>query len=61
LGTGYAVNKVKVLCGLYFQNFSVGYTGGFGVGDINQYNYVMPRHEIFVRLEINNSKSSRTK
>jgi len=61
LGTGYTPNAIKVLCGLYFQNFSFGYTGGLGMGDITKYTYKMPKHELFVRLEINNSKSSKTK
>jgi type IX secretion system PorP/SprF family membrane protein len=61
VGTGYTPNAIKVLFGLYFQNFTVGYTGGIGVGDITKFTYKMPRQEIFVRLEINNSKSSRTK
>lgn len=61
VGTGYTPNAIKVLCGLYFQNFSVGYSGGIGMGDITKYTYAFPRHELFLRLEINNSKSSRSK
>lgn len=62
LGTGYTENMVKVLAGVYVQNFSVGYAGGIGVGgDITSYTYSFPRHEVFLRLELNTSKGSKNK
>lgn len=60
IGAGYSNNLVKVLAGLYIQNLSVGYTGGIGVGDISNYTYALPKHELFLRMELNTSKSSRT-
>jgi len=61
IGAGYRPNAVKILCGLYFQNFAVGYTGGIGLGNITNYTYAVPIHELFVKLDINNSKSSKNK
>lgn len=61
IGAGYRPNAVKILCGLYFQNFAVGYTGGIGLGNITNYTYAVPVHEFFVKLDINNSKSSKNK
>ena len=62
LGTGYTENMVKVLAGVYVQNFSIGYAGGIGVAnDITTYSYSFPRHEVFLRLELNTSKSSKNK
>lgn len=60
VGVGYTNNMAKVLGGLYIQNIAVGYAGGFGLGDIADYTYSMPKHEIFLRMELNTSKSSRT-
>jgi type IX secretion system PorP/SprF family membrane protein len=60
VGTGYTNNMVKALFGFYIQNLSIGYAGGFGLGDIASYTYSMPKHELFLRLELNTSKSSRT-
>lgn len=59
IGTGYTNLGVKVLCGLYVQNLSIGYTGCFGIGDIADYTYSFPKHELFLRMELNTSKSSR--
>lgn len=59
VGCGYAPNTVKVLCGTYFQNFAVGYSGGIGMGEITKYTYSFPRHELFLKIELNNSKTSR--
>ena len=61
LGGGYTPNAVKGLFGIYFQNLAVGYAGSFGMGDVKLYTYSMTQHEIFVRLELNTSKPSRTK
>ena len=61
VGTGLRTNALKLLLGMYFQNLAVGYSGGIGLGDITKYTYTMPLHELFVKLEINNSKSSHSK
>lgn len=60
IGTGYANNMVKALCGLYIQNISIGYAGGIGIGDVANYAYTFPKHEVFLRMELNTSKSSRS-
>jgi type IX secretion system PorP/SprF family membrane protein len=60
LGAGYTNHMVKVLCGLYIQDLAIGYAGGIGIGDISDYGYAFPKHELFLRLELNTSKSSRT-
>ncbi len=60
VGAGYSPNTVKFLFGVYFQNFSVGYTGGVGIGDISSYSYTIPKHELFLKIDFNNSKASRT-
>jgi len=59
-GGGYSNSLIKVLAGIYIQNLSIGYTGGIGVGNITSYTYALPKHELFMRLELNTSKSSRS-
>lgn len=62
LGTGYTNNMIKGLAGVYVQNFSIGYACGIGVAnDITTYTYSFPRHEVFLRLELNTSKSSKNR
>lgn len=61
LGGGYTNNMVKATGGIYFQNLAVGYSCGFGIGDITDYAYLCPRHELMCRLELNTSKKSKTK
>jgi type IX secretion system PorP/SprF family membrane protein len=58
-GGGYSNNLVKVLAGIYIQNLSIGYTGAIGMGDISDYTYAFPKHELFLRMELDTSKSSR--
>lgn len=60
IGAGYTNNMAKILCGLYIQDLSIGYAGGIGVGDITSYTYAFPKHELFLRMELNTSKSSKT-
>lgn len=60
IGSGYSPNTVKLLFGVYFQNFAIGYSGGIGFGDISKHTYSLPRHEIFLKIEFNNSKASRS-
>jgi type IX secretion system PorP/SprF family membrane protein len=59
-GAGYAPNTAKILFGVYFQNFSVGYSGGIGLGDISKQTYSFPKHELYLKIEFNNSKTSRS-
>jgi type IX secretion system PorP/SprF family membrane protein len=59
VGAGYNPNTVKILCGVYFQNFTIGYSGGIGIGDNTGYTYSLPKHELFLKIEFNNSKASR--
>ena len=58
-GLGYAPNTFKILTGVYFQNFAIGYAGGIGMGDLSDQSYAMPKHELFFRIEFNSSKTSR--
>jgi len=60
VGSGYAPNTVKLLFGVYFQNFAIGYSGGIGLGDISKNTYSFPKHELFLKIEFNNSKASRS-
>jgi type IX secretion system PorP/SprF family membrane protein len=60
VGAGYEPKTVKFLFGVYFQNFSVGYEGGIGLGDITKYTYVVPQNELFLKIDFNNSKASRS-
>lgn len=60
VGSGYADGKIKVLCGLYVQNLAVGYAGAIALGDLATSSYNIPQHELFLRLELDNSKSSRS-
>ncbi len=59
IGTGYSNSLVKLLLGIYIQNLTVGYTGAIGTGDISDYTYAFPKHELFLRMELDTSKSSR--
>ncbi len=59
VGGGYSNSFVKLLLGLYIQNLTVGYTGAIGMGDITSYTYAFPKHELFLRMELNTSSSSR--
>jgi type IX secretion system PorP/SprF family membrane protein len=59
VGGGYSNELIKVLAGVYIQNLTVGYTGAIGVGDISDYTYAFPKHELFIRMELDTSKSSR--
>lgn len=59
IGTGYSNSLVKLLAGIYIQNLTVGYTGAIGIGDISDYTYAFPKHELFLRMELDTSKSSR--
>ncbi len=58
-GMGYTNNMAKILLGLYIQNINIGYAGGIGLGEIAAETYSLPKHEIFLRLELDTSKSSR--
>lgn len=60
IGSGYAPNTAKFLFGVYFQNFAIGYSGGIGLGDISKHTFSLPKHEIFLKIEFNNSKASRS-
>ncbi len=60
VGCGYTKNMILPQMGIYFQNLSIGYASSWGVhGDIKKYAYKVPRHEIFMRLELNTSKNSK--
>lgn len=61
LGGGLATNMVKAFGGIYIQNLSIGYACGFGRGEITDYAYRLPRHELLCRLELNTSKKSKNK
>jgi type IX secretion system PorP/SprF family membrane protein len=58
-GCGYVPGAVKLLLGVYYQNFAIGYSGGIDLGEITKYTYSLPRHELFLKIEFNNSKTSR--
>ena len=60
VGAGYTNNMAKALFGLYIQNINIGYAGGIGLGDIAATTYSFPKHELFLRMELNTSKTSRT-
>lgn len=60
IGSGYANNMVKILCGVYVQNLAIGYAGGIGLGDIATSTYALPKHELFLKLDLDTSKSSRS-
>lgn len=59
IGSGYANGMVKLIAGLYIQNLSIGYTGALATGEISDYTYSMPKHELFLRMELNTSSASR--
>ncbi len=59
LGSGYSNDMAKLLAGVYFQRFAIGYAGGFSTGDLKNVTNVMPRHEVFLRVEFETSKASR--
>ncbi|MFH1004119.1 MAG: PorP/SprF family type IX secretion system membrane protein [Bacteroidota bacterium] len=58
VGGGYAPNTAKLQFGVYFQNFAIGYSGGIGLGDISNHTFSLPKHELFLKIEFNNSQSS---
>lgn len=60
IGSGYEPGMVKLLFGVYYQNFAIGYSGGIDLGEISKYTYALPLHELFLRIEFNNSRPSRT-
>ncbi len=59
VGGGITNRMAKVLAGVYIQNFSVGYAGCIGLGDLSAYTYSFPKHELFLRMEFDTSKSSK--
>ena len=59
IGGGYTNNIAKIMAGVYIQNFAIGYAGGIGVGEISNFAYAFPQHEVFLRLEFNTSKWSK--
>lgn len=59
IGSGFAPNTIKLLFGIYFQNFAIGYSGGIGIGNTSPQNYSLPKHEIMLKIDFNNSKASR--
>ena len=59
IGSGYSNHMAKLICGVSVQNLSVGYAGAIGVGAIASSSYTFPKHELFLKVELDTSKSSR--